>query len=303
MKRVLLTGATGFIGRHCIEPLLSRGYEIHAVSSRDSEDNSPEVFWHRVDLMDSGRVSSLMDEVRPTHLLHLAWFVEPGEYVSSLENFRWVGASLDLFQAFARCGGERVVSAGTCFEYDLKYGYCSERLTPPNASTPYASCKHALQIMQSSFAEQAGISAAWGRVFFLYGPHEHPARLVSSVARAVLRNEAAPCSHGEQIRDFLHVSDVADAFAALLDSDVSEAVNIASGRPIAIKDVVYEIAGKVGRRDLIKLGARPAPANDPPLLVADVGRLRGEVGWTPEYDLDRGIEQTMDWWKERKDCG
>lgn len=299
MKRVLLTGATGFIGRHSVPSLLERGYEVHAVSLREAESVSPDAFWHRADLMDSERVSNLMGEVRPTHLLHFAWFVEPGKYLTSLENFRWTRASLDLLQAFARHGGERVVTAGSCIEYDWNYGYCSERLTPLASSTLYGSCKYALQIAQSAFAGQTGISAAWGRVFFLYGPHEHPARLVPSVVNAVLRDEDAPCSHGEQIRDFLHVSDVADAFAALLDSDVLGVVNIASGRPVAVKDVVYKIAGKVGREDRIRLGALLASDNKPPLLVADVGRLRDEVGWTPRYDLDRGLEQTMNWWKER----
>lgn len=303
MKRVLLTGASGFIGRHCVEPLLASGYEVHAVSSRDVEGSSPGVFRHRADLMDSERVAGLMDEVRPTHLLHLAWFAEPGKFWTSPENLRWVRASLGLLEEFERRGGERAVMAGTCAEYDWNYGYCSERFTPLAPSTLYGSCKHALRIASSAFAEQVGLSAAWGRVFFLYGPHEHPARLVSSVVNAVLRDEAAPCSHGEQIRDFLHVADVADAFAALLDSDVSGAVNIASGRPVAIKDIVYEIGGKAGRRDLIRLGARPAPEDEPSLLVADVGRLRDEVGWIPEYDLDRGLEQTMNWWRTRKDCG
>ncbi|CAN5652399.1 NAD-dependent epimerase/dehydratase family protein [soil metagenome] len=303
MKKVLLTGATGFIGRHCIEPLSSRGYEVHAVSSRDARDNSADAFWHRADLMDSERVSSLMGEVRPTHLLHFAWFVEPGKYLTSLENFYWARASMDLLQAFAQHGGERVVMAGSCIEYDWNYGYCSEWLTPLSLSTPYASCKQSLHVMLDSFAGQTDLSAAWGRVFFLYGPHEHPARLVSSVVRAVLRGEVAPCSHGEQVRDFLHVRDVADAFAALLDSDVSGAVNIASGRPVAIKDIVHEIGEKVGGRDLIRLGTLPDSESEPPLLVADIGRLRDEVGWTPEYDLDRGLEQTVNWWKARKDYG
>lgn len=244
-----------------------------------------------------------MEEVRPTHLLHFAWFAEPGKFWTSRENLRWVRASLGILEEFEKRGGERVVMAGSCAEYDWNHGYCRENTTPLAPSTLYGNCKHALGISSSAFAEQANLSAAWGRIFSLYGPHEHPARLVSSVAASILKNESAPCSHGEQIRDFLHVSDVADAFAALLDSDVSGAVNIASGRPVAIKDIVHKIADKEGRRDLVRLGALPAPESDPPLLVANVGRLKNEVGWTPEYDLDRGLEDTINWWKTRRDRG
>lgn len=299
MKKLLLTGASGFIGRHCLSSLLTSGYEVHAISSKTSNEGVSKVRWHQTDLLDSGQVSKLMDSMRPTHLLHFAWVTVPGKYWTSVENLRWVRASLDLLQAFERHGGQRAVMAGSCAEYDWRYGYCSERLTPLAPSTLYGNSKHSLQIMLNSFAAQTELSTAWGRIFFLYGPHEHQKRLVPSVVWAVLKNNPAPCSHGEQVRDFLHVQDVADAFVALLESNVSGPVNVASGHPVALKDIVYKIAGKANRRDLIQLGALPASANEPPLLVADVGRLKEEVGWSPQYDLERGLEQTMNWWRER----
>ncbi len=290
MKRVLLTGATGFIGRHCLPSLLASGYEVHAVSSNSPPKTLPGVQWHQTDLLDAKQVVKLVTGVQPTHLLHFAWFVVPGKYWTSLENLRWVQASLDLLDAFASSGGERVVMAGSCTEYDWKYGYCSEQTTPLIPSALYGSCKHALQIMLNTFAKQIGISAAWGRIFFLYGPHEHPARLVASVIRSLLNNEPARCSHGNQIRDFLYVQDVADAFVALLESDVSGPVNIGSGHPVALKDIICKIAKEVNRQDLIQLGALPTSANEPPLLVADVSRLSNEVSWVPRYDLDQGLE-------------
>jgi nucleoside-diphosphate-sugar epimerase len=150
--------------------------------------------------------------------------------------------------------------------------------------------------MLFAFANQASLSAAWGRIFFLYGPHEHPSRLVASVIRALLRGEPAPCSHGNQIRDWLYVQDVADAFVALLNSDVTEPVNIASGQPVSIRDVVYRIAGHLGREDLIRLGAVPTLANEPPFLLADIRRLREQVGWRPKFTLETGLAQTIEWW-------
>jgi nucleoside-diphosphate-sugar epimerase len=99
------------------------------------------------------------------------------------------------------------------------------------------------------------------------------------------------------LRDFLYVRDTADALAALLDADVSGAVNIASGVPVTLQGVIAEVAGQLQRPDLIRLGALPAPANDPPLLLADVARLRDEVGWSPRYDLAGGLAETINWWK------
>jgi nucleoside-diphosphate-sugar epimerase len=151
--------------------------------------------------------------------------------------------------------------------------------------------------MTESFARQMNISAAWGRIFFLFGPHEHPSRLVASVTRSLLRGERARCSHGEQVRDLLYVQDVADAFVALLESDVSGPVNIASGQPVRLKEVIYRIGEKIGREDLIELGAIAAPANDPPSLVAETIRLNREVGWSPQHSLDEGLESTISWWK------
>jgi nucleoside-diphosphate-sugar epimerase len=299
MKKVLLTGATGFIGRQCLPALLSEGYEVHAVSSRSQEESFPGVRWHLADLLDGGQVLALMKRVQPTHLLHLAWYVAPGLYWTALENFHWVKASLDLLHAFSQCGGHRVVMAGTCAEYDWEYGYCSERVTPLSPATPYGVCKHSLHMMLEAFARQAGLSAAWGRIFFPFGPHEYPERLVASVIRSALQGKPARCSHGNQIRDFIYVKDVAGAFAALTESAVIGPVNIASGSPVLLKDVIHKIAVQLDRADLIQLGAVPAPAGEPPALVASVSRLQDEVGWRPKYDLDAAIEETIEWWKRR----
>ena len=304
MKRVLLTGATGFIGLNSIAPLVKRGYEVHAVSSKSAEEItsvagvlSSNVQWHKTDLLRSDQVSSLIDEVRPTHLLHLSWYVRPGLFWTAAENLHWVKASLDLVEQFVSYGGERVVAAGTCAEYDWNYGYCSENVTPLASATLYGVSKHALHLMLEAFAARSGLSAAWGRIFFLYGPREPQDRLVASVIGSLLRGESARCSHGNQVRDFLHVQDVASAFVALLDSPVVGAVNIASGKPVSLKEIICKIAEQLNSSALVEWGSIPTTATDPPLLVADVRRLKDEVSWRASYDLDEGIEQTILWWK------
>ncbi len=301
MKRVLLTGARGFIGRHAPALLTARGFEVHAVSSQQSAESIPDVVWHRTNLLDSTETLRLMTEVRPTHLLHLAWYAEPGKFWHSPENFQWLEASIALLRHFREQGGERVVMAGTCAEYDWDYGFFSEAITPCRPATSYGACKNALHETLQSYCAAQGMSGAWGRIFFLYGPGEHPARLVASVITDLLGGEQARCTHGNQIRDFLHVEDVASAFVALLDSTVEGAVNIASGQPVTLRDVVLTAADCLCARDRVLFGALPAPEKEPPLLVADVRRLSNEVKWNPRYDLQTGIEQTIQWWKSQRE--
>jgi nucleoside-diphosphate-sugar epimerase len=107
----------------------------------------------------------------------------------------------------------------------------------------------------------------------------------------------AHCTSGTQIRDFLYVEDVADAFVELVDSTVEGPINIASGRPMSLMEVIYNIADMLGKRELVSLGSRPMPANETPLVVADISRLSNELGWKPQYDLDTGLNKTIEWWK------
>ena len=298
MKKVLVTGAGGFVGRHSLKTLVERGFEVHAVASKTLPTVNSDCAWHLANLLDYTSIKELVCQVKPTHLLHFAWcYTVPGQYWKSEDNFLWVQASLELLRQFREQGGERVVMGGTCAEYDWKYGYCSEFVTPRNPDTPYGICKNALQEMLESYAKLTNLSSAWGRIFLPYGPYEYVDRLVPSVICSLLKAESARCSHGKQMRDFLYVKDVADAFVALLESDVSGSVNIGSGQPMAIKDIVYKIGEQIGRADLIQLGAIPAAINDTPLVIADVTRLSDEVGFQPTYNLERAIEETINWWR------
>jgi nucleoside-diphosphate-sugar epimerase len=112
----------------------------------------------------------------------------------------------------------------------------------------------------------------------------------------LLRGEQAACTEGEQIRDFMHVEDVGDAFAALLDSEARGAVNIASGSGTRVRDLVELIGRIVGRPDLLRFGAISAPPDDPPMLVADVTRLHRDVAWMPRLSLEQGMARTVEWW-------
>ena len=308
MSRVLVTGASGFIGQHVLPLLAQDGHEVHALARKAPSvpSSSPRVVWHEADLFAADEVATLLARLRPDRLLHLAWYAKHGRFWTAEENLLWVGATLELLRAFAANGGRRVVIAGTCAEYDWSAlaahgGRCSEERTPLAPSTLYGTAKHAVHLVAERYSAQLGIELAWGRIFFLYGPEEQPGRLVPAVVTSLLAGAETPVSDGAQVRDFMHVADVAGAFATILDSGVTGAVNVASGEGITVKSVIERVAALTGRPELLAWGALPRPSDDPDVLVADVARLRQEAGFVPSVGLDDGLEATVSWWRERLD--
>ena len=295
MKRVLLTGAGGYIGQPTCDELVACGFEVHAVSRHDHKSQESAT-WHAVDLLDSAATHALLANIRATHLMHLAWVTEPGTYWQSPDNVLWQDASIKLLKSFAAHGGERAVLTGTCAEYDWTDGHCVEDKTPNRALSPYTTAKLVFRDAANALANTTNLSVAWARVFFSFGPNEHPQRLVPAVIRALLSGGRAACSDGEQIRDFMYVQDMASALVAVLGSEFSGDINIASGQPMTIKDLVTLVADKLDASDRVDFGKRPRQDGEPPRITADVSRLKDIVGWNSTHDIRSAIEQTIQFW-------
>jgi nucleoside-diphosphate-sugar epimerase len=294
----MLTGATGFVGRNALTALTDAGHEVHAVARRRGP-SVPGVSWHEADLLaDAEILTGVLADARPQVLVHLAWYAEHSRFWTSIENVRWVEASLGLLRAFAAAGGTRAVLAGSCAEYEWSRELFRED-APQRPATLYGACKQGLHTIATAFADQLGLSLAWGRLFFLYGPHEAPARFVPSLVRALLAGERAPMTAGTQRRDFMHVADAGAAFAALADSSLSGAINIASGEGVELRELALRIAAQTGGEQLLAPGELPMREGDPPSLVADVGRLRDELGFRASMTLDAGLRNTISWWRGR----
>jgi nucleoside-diphosphate-sugar epimerase len=296
MKRVLVTGGTGFIGREALPFLLERGYEVHVAARSTAPDrrgSAVAVRFHRSDLLRDD-IEALLEEIQPTHLLHLAWYAEHGAFWSALENLDWVAASLRLARAFAARGGERAVFAGSCAEYDWSFHTLDETRTPLDPATVYGVAKVSTYRLLAAATERLRISLAWGRVFFPYGPHDQAGKLLSAVIDKVSSGEIVACSEGKQSRAFIYVEDVGRAFVELLDSRVEGAVNIATDQVYTVREVVAHAAGLCGGESLVQFGTRPAQPNEPPFMCAFVRRLYEEVGFAPRFDLARGLQATVD---------
>lgn len=295
-RRVLVTGGAGFLGRAVVPLLAVAGYEVHAVG-RGAVTDTSDTIWHSADLTSSSAAEALIAAVKPDALVALAWHMAPGN-ARAAENFDWVEPSVALIKDFAAAGGRRALFCGSCAEYNWSApNPFSENQTPLKPSSNYGKAKLALFRAFSDICERSDLSGVWARPFFLYGPGEARHRLVADVTISLLEGRPALCSSGEQRRDYLHVSDVASAIARLLDSDAKGAVNIGSGKAIAVRDLIMEIARQLDATDLVQLGARKSPPDDPELIEANISRLQTLTDWSPQNSLQTGVADTIAWWR------
>jgi nucleoside-diphosphate-sugar epimerase len=294
MKRVLITGAAGFIGTHTLGILQAKGYDVHAVSARARAAESS-IEWHQANLLDSSSAGDLIKRVRPSHLLHLAWVTAHGQFWAATENLAWVQSSLEMMRHFAENDGRRFVFASTCAVYDVSHGSLVEDLTPTKPANLYGSCKLAVENVLQAFAAQTGVSAASGRVFHLFGPSEDSRRFVPSIIIPLLQRRTAVCRNRDQILDFLYVEDVAAAFCALLESTEAGAVNFGSGTPIRLGEFAAKIATKIGHDEALEL--QTDPTQKQLVLTPDVTKLAQRIRWHPAVTLDKALDKTIEWWR------
>ena len=300
--KVLVTGATGFIGSAIARALLDLGHDVHATVRAGSDrarvaDFADRIEWISADVFDPA--ADLDAACRGVELcVHAAWYAVPGKYLEAPENLACVQGTLALLEALAAAGARRVALVGTCFEYDFDYGYLSET-TPTRPASLYAAAKIGTRLMSEQLCRARGVEFCWVRPFYQYGPFEDPRRLVPYVTETLMKGEPANVSRGLQVRDFLHVHDVGSAIAAAAASPLLGIVNIGSGRPVTVRDIVATIAAILDRTLLVHFGARPDNPTDPPFICANNRRLVEGTGWTPRFDLESGLRDTVAWWQHR----
>lgn len=275
-NRVLLTGATGFVGRQILAALLKAKVDLRLVLREGSEFRLPQAgpveIVRTVDLFKEsaewwGSTCQSMDVV-----IHAAWYAEPGLYIQSPKNLDCLAGTLQLAAGCVLAGVRRVVGIGSCSEYDVSVGHLSVD-TPLRPTTPYAGAKAATFLALSTLLPRQGVSFAWARLFYLYGEGENPRRLVPYLRACLSAGKPAELTSGIQIRDYLDVADAGTQIAALALGSANGAVNICSGHAKTVRELAEQIADEYGNRDLLRFGARVDNHFDPPRVVG----IRSEI--------------------------
>lgn len=272
---ILLTGASGFVGRQILRALQVRGRAVRVVV-RDAKkvQNAKESAVEVVTSPDlfAENAAWWADVCRDIDtVIHAAWYVEPGQYLQSSKNHECFLGTLRLAEGAERASVRRLVGIGTCFEYDLNFGYLSIA-TPLKPSTPYAKAKADTFAALSKCLRESGIEFAWCRLFYLFGEGEDARRLVPLLHAKLGVGEPVELSSGTQIRDYLDVRDAGRMIADAALGSIQGPVNICSGKPITVREIAEKIADEYGRRDLLRFGARLD--HDPPCVVG-VGDVVG----------------------------
>ena len=248
---VLLTGASGFVGRAVLAELVARGIPVHAVARRAGATRDG-VTWHQADLLTPegrARVAGLAPR-----LIHCAWDVEHGVFWTSPANASWHAASLDLVRRFRAAGGGHVIALGTCAEYDADDPgpWNEDRKVRP--ATPYGEAKARLW---RDLGDLCGDDLTWARLFHLFGPGEDARRFVSSICAALASGQPARVREPHLIRDYASTTHVARCLVRFLDGSLRGACDVGSGSPVSLGELAGWIAEALDASRLLDLWPVP----------------------------------------------
>jgi nucleoside-diphosphate-sugar epimerase len=217
----MITGASGFFGRNLISELANSTLDFCALCTINQQSFSitDERFrFEKCDLFDVKRTRDLIETFKPTHLIHLAWYVVPGDFWNSNENFKWLQVSLDLFKLFCENGGNVFIGAGTLSEYDWAGGVLNEAKTPVNPSSVYGKCKASLHKTIRQMKSDCGYKTAiiWPRIGYFFGEYEPKEKLISKIIYYVKNGLTLDLATRKFARPYAHVKYLSKAFVKMI---------------------------------------------------------------------------------------
>lgn len=274
--RLLLTGSTGYIGRHVLRCL---DLNISIFAPKRNE----------LDLLNKKSIIDVITTYRPTHCLHLAWNTT-GNYAQSDINLSWLEYGKILIEHFYTFGGQRFIGIGTCYEYEDKYIPHTEYEPISSPNTIYGRSKLALQRYLSEYALKNKISWAWARPFFITGPEEKTTRFVPSLIKNMRQGNEFLVNSPERFLDYMDVRDVATALCRLLCSRQCGVFNLSSSHGITLADMANMIM-KLG-----KFSGKLIFGNekqDPMYCVGDNLRMVELLAFSPKYNLKTTLSDTI----------
>jgi nucleoside-diphosphate-sugar epimerase len=301
-ERILITGASGFIGACLTRDLIASGHEVHVTLRAQSSRGrlaalEGQFVEHQADLRDLAAVRRAVEASRPEVIYHLA---AHGALYQQQDRAAILASNLlgtcNLLDALDKREYRMLVQAGSSSEYGHKSDAMREddRLEP---RTDYAVSKAAATMLCQAAARQ-GRPVTTVRVFSAYGPWEDPSRLVPYVMDCCLQGETPRVTSGRQPRDFIYVEDCIELLkcAARLPAVSGQVLHAGSGRQQTVREMVETIIGVCGQRQTTaQYGSEPARPDEPETWVASIDRTVELTGWRPRHDLRSGIERTWAW--------
>jgi nucleoside-diphosphate-sugar epimerase len=302
-RRVVVTGAAGFLGAAVVRRLAAEGQQVLAWTRPSSDMGRlagvPGLEHFALDVAevvrDAGRarMRASLTEFRPDALIHAAWEGVRGERREDPAQENNVAPAVEILRVAQACGARRFVGLGS----QAEYGPSAEVLSEASVTRPtsaYGAAKLECGRRWLAEAERLGVSAAWVRVFSVYGPGQREGALVPDLARALHEGRRLGLGSGETPWDYLYEDDAADALALLAGrDDVRGIYNLASGTAVPIGDVMRRVAALVDPKVVLTLGTRLRAPRGQGALRADVTRLRHALAWGPTTSLGDGLRRTV----------
>jgi dolichol-phosphate mannosyltransferase len=308
MKRVLLSGATGFVGANLARHLLHQGHTVHLLVRPGAPSwrlagISAEVRQHEADLTDVATLERIAAATRPEWVFHLAAF---GAYSWQTDTLQMVQTNLtgtiNLVQACMRVGFDAFVNSGSSSEYGfVEHAPAETQRLEPNSH--YAVSKAAATLFCRHTAQQHGLHIPTLRLYSVYGPYEEPRRLIPSLILHGLRGELPPLVAPDTARDFVYADDVCDAYlraAAQPNQEPGAIYNVGTGTQTTLHEVVEVARALFGIEAAPQWGTLECRQWDTATWVADSRKLRETLGWQPRTPFAEGFRQAAAWFREHR---
>ncbi len=306
-KRVLITGATGFVGANLVRMALKEGAEPHVITRKTSDKWRLEeilgyVTDYDADLLDYGKLESTVMSVRPDIIYHTATY---GGRSNQRDTSRIIHTNLigtiNLINACKKAGFDLFVNTGSSSEYGVKTRPMQEddRLEPVN---DYGISKSAATLNCQAATKNEGLPIVTLRLFSPYGNYEDSTRLVPSVILACLRGENPRISSPNFVRDFIYIEDVLDAYAKLTDAPrlSGNIFNIGYGKQCTVGEVANKIIELAGNKVKLETGIAQRWPNEPEKWEANISKANYLLSWKPKYDLEKGLVASINWFKQNE---
>ena len=294
--KIFVTGGTGFIGKSVVRHLLDNNHDVY-VLTRSSRNylNQSTLTYIEGDLKNTKHLSETFDHIKPEVLIHLAWEDLPDySFFTSKQNLNY---SIDIFNIAAKSGCSTILSTGSCWEYQNKYGKVTED-SSISSDNCFSSVKNSLRLMGKASRSVFGCNFYWLRLFYVYGPNQRSTSLIPTIIDSFQKGHPPKINNPENKNDFIYVDDVARAITTILEKKPKKTTyNIGSGHLTSIKDIINETYQYVSKIKNLQITKRfeQSKTSMTEGFYADISRINSETGWKPEFSIKEGIRIYYDY--------